>query len=388
MVRNECENNTFTTNDNINFSNDNNNNNDNNGLRNQWQALKLEGDELFRSGQYSQASTAYQSAFDKFTVSLSSSSTEGGGGPDQNSSSSSSSNSTWREGAILQSNLVACYLKLQELDKALELSQTIVQDYPRWAKGYVRLASTYSALHRSNDACNALQRALQLDPNHPTAKSMLARELRGRNHHPSTSATSSTTTTTTNNTVDLEEELPSEATATNTNHWKDRILHHIRQLKEWYNTLNSDYQSLLIVFILLISLYISFGGRFGLGKTTNNTILHSHEEYNYNNHHFTATSKTPHDYYGQWKKKQNLKKRQLFSLQRLLPNHISLLDGSVASMICLALILYCCQRFGIQPLHAIMMIQWIQRANRHHPHPNFNNRMFFLPHRRRNAFRF
>jgi hypothetical protein len=214
---------------------------------------------------------------------------------------------------------------------------------------------------------------------------MLARELRGRNHHPSAAATSSTTTT--NNTVDLEEDLPSEATATYTNHWKDRILHHIHQCKEWYNSLNSDYQSLLIVFILLISLYISFGGRFGLGKTRNNTILHSHEEYNYNTHHFTTTSKTTNDYYGQWKKKQNQKKRQLLSLQRLLPKRISLLDGSVASMISFALILYCSQRFGIQPLHAIMVIQWIQRANRHRPHPHFD-RMFFLPHRRRNAFRF
>lgn len=392
MMRNEHENRTITTNNSNTHNSNFNNYNDVHELRNQWLRLKFEGDELFRAGQYRQASTAYQSALNVIAAS-SSSCTEGGReqGHDNtipNISSIRNTNS-WKEGtAILQSNLVACYLNLHEFDVALDLSQIIVRDNPRWAKGYVRLASTYSALHRSNDACNALQHALQLDPTHPTARSMLARELRGRNHHHTTTASVAATASTAN----LEEEIHSnmEQNAPSDTQWKDRILHHVHHFQDWYNALHSDYQSVLLVFMLLLSLYISFGGRFGLGDKRKNIILqHSHEEYNYyNGHQFMTTSTTSHDYYGQWKKQKNQKKQHLFTLQRLLPKHLSLLDGSVASMICLALILYVCyDRFGIQPLHVIMMIQWIQRANRHQPHPNFHRR-FYLPHRRRHAFRF
>ena len=65
----------------------------------------------------------------------------------------------------------------------------------RWAKGHVRLASAYIALGgHSNDACNALQRALQLDPRYPQAREMLVRELR-RGHGGAVAATTTTTTT-------------------------------------------------------------------------------------------------------------------------------------------------------------------------------------------------
>jgi len=55
----------------------------------------------------------------------------------------------------------------------------------QWAKEHVRLASAYIALGlngNSNDACNALKRALQLEARNPTARDMLIRVLRSRDH--------------------------------------------------------------------------------------------------------------------------------------------------------------------------------------------------------------
>lgn len=360
-------------------SNTNNNGNDSN-LRRRLEELKLEGDQLFRSGDYNDASTSYRLALELVS--------------EEEEEGQPNSNTTTKAGAILQSNLVACYMKLNQMDEALEASERLVQEYPRWAKGYVRLASTYSALHRSNDACNALQRAIQLDPTHPTARSMLAQELRRRNVATSTAESSDATTTTNTITIEEEDFLP-DSTAGGIGCWINKILRKYDQLILWYRSLNSDYQSLLLVILIIVSLYVAFGGRFGLVKNPNNSRLHR-KEYNHNDHHYTTTTTTTTtitDYYSQWKQKKNRNKHfSIPSSFRRLSSNKSLLDGSILSMICLALILYCCQKFlGIQPYHAILMIHWMQRRGRggahQHYHPNFN-RMMFLPRGRRNAFRF
>jgi len=76
----------------------------------------------------------------------------------------------------------------------------------RWAKGHVRLASAYIALGgHSNDACNALQKALQLDPRYPNARQLLIQELRRRQGNPTTTSTSTPTTTSTSTTRFQEE---------------------------------------------------------------------------------------------------------------------------------------------------------------------------------------
>ena len=52
---------------------------------------------------------------------------------------------------------------------------------PNWSKAHIRLASAYIAQgDHSNDACQALQRALSLDPSNKVARQMLVNELRRR----------------------------------------------------------------------------------------------------------------------------------------------------------------------------------------------------------------
>uniref|UniRef100_A0A7S4EI96 Uncharacterized protein n=1 Tax=Pseudo-nitzschia australis TaxID=44445 RepID=A0A7S4EI96_9STRA len=137
----------------------------------------------------------------------------------QHYSPSSSSSSSNLDQQILLSNMVACRLKLggsAQAEAAVENAKRCIALNDQWAKGYVRLASAYIALGQqsgaaphnpvaansdemrtqsqtqhqqqgartshSNDACNALQRALQLDPGNPAARDMLIRELRSRDH--------------------------------------------------------------------------------------------------------------------------------------------------------------------------------------------------------------
>merc|ERR1719469_528073 len=86
------------------------------------------------------------------------------------------------EREILLSNIVACRLKIGGKDMAaaaVEDAKHCIRLNDKWAKGYVRLASSYIVLGgHSNDACNALQNAIRLDPTHSIARKMLVQQLR------------------------------------------------------------------------------------------------------------------------------------------------------------------------------------------------------------------
>jgi len=286
-----------------------------------------------------------------------------------NSTSNITNNNTGSlDRALLQSNLIACYLKLQRYEDALALSTRLVTENPRWAKGHVRLASTYSALRRSNDACNSLQRALQLDPTHPTARTMLANELRQTRHQ-----TAATASTSNNDNIDTPIEEEETTAAANMRVDEDtttvfeRIKYRWNQIGSWYSNLHSDVQSLLLLILALVALYVLFGGRFGFGCSGRTTSTFSSSTAKNNarptfqtsssaeKDYSTTNTATYTDYYGQWKKAK--KQKRSFHIP-------SLFDGSVFSMICLAAILYACQQLGIQPFHALMMINWIQGAGR------------------------
>ena len=133
-----------------------------------------------------------------------------------------------------------------------------IQD--KWAKGHVRLASAYMALGgHSNDACNALQRAVSLDPSNQTARQMLIQELKRRDaphqqqqqpppphHAPNANRAAAQD--------DVDERLSV----------KERIqLYWIRTVT-WYHSQPEDVQTLLKVMAGIVVLYVMFGGRFGL----------------------------------------------------------------------------------------------------------------------------
>jgi len=104
---------------------------------------------------------------------------------------------------ILLSNMVACRLKLggkAQAEAAVVTAKKCIALNDKWAKAHVRLGSAYIMLGGeestySNDACNALQLALQLSGgNNPTARDMLVRELRSRDRRHNSSSNSSSST--------------------------------------------------------------------------------------------------------------------------------------------------------------------------------------------------
>ena len=132
-----------------------------------------------------------------------------------------------------------------------------IQD--KWAKGHVRLASAYMALGgHSNDACNALQRAVSLDPSNRTARQMLIQELRRRDAPQHQAPAPNTDRAGAPPNVVVEEDVEEHLTL------KERIqLYWIRTVT-WYHSQPEDVQTLLKVLAGLVVLYVTFGGRFGL----------------------------------------------------------------------------------------------------------------------------
>ena len=148
----------------------------------------------------------------------------------------------------------------------------------QWAKGHVRLASAYIALgEHSNDACNALQRALQLDPGNSAARDMLVRELRRDQHAAAASRQQASA-------PPQEQDDQQYSTGTQQQQQQppppqdqdympniddsvtlqDRLTFYYHRCKIWYYAQSNDVQTAIKVFFAILLLYIAFGGRFGL----------------------------------------------------------------------------------------------------------------------------
>jgi len=146
----------------------------------------------------------------------------------------------------------------------------------QWAKGHVRLASAYIALGgHSNDACNALQRALSLDPSNANARQMLISELRRerttRTPEPSApgeddvfpnrnppnapnNTPNSTSSNEINNDIDYE-----------TSSWFEKVQFWFQRALHWYrNEASENTRTAINVAVVILVLYVAFGGRFGL----------------------------------------------------------------------------------------------------------------------------
>ncbi|GMI44048.1 hypothetical protein TrCOL_g2860 [Triparma columacea] len=112
--------------------------------RTQAAALKKEGDEAFKLGNYKDAVKAYTDAIDI---------------DDENH--------------ILYSNRCACLLKLSEKSKALRDGEKCVSLAPSWAKGYGRLGSAQHSLTRYAAAADTYRKGLKLDPENTALKAGL-----------------------------------------------------------------------------------------------------------------------------------------------------------------------------------------------------------------------
>jgi tetratricopeptide (TPR) repeat protein len=195
------------------------------------------------------------------------------------------------EQQILWSNIVACRLKIggsrAQAEAAVEAAKQCVALNVSWAKGHVRLASAYIALgDHSNDACNELQRALQLDPGNRTARDMLVRALRrDRTNAHNQNGTGSSPSAPMEDLDDREypsrsTQEPQDQTTPNRHQdptrnqynddidngmsWSERFQFHFQRTKHWYDSQTDDIKAILIVCLGLVVLYVAFGGRFGL----------------------------------------------------------------------------------------------------------------------------
>lgn len=228
-----------------------------------WRTARDHGKEEFARGNYRQA-------LDDFSV--------------------AATNCPESEKHIVLSNMVACRLKLGEQEEnhsaameqyelALSDAKACVRANPRYSKGYVRLASAHMALGHSNDACQALQTAISLDPNNRMAKQMLVQELRRDHHHQQRQRQSSSSSESSTTAAPVPPVANSTNAATNNHHHRQTYVHLEEEEEEdaysshtslftrgllWYQSQNEDVRTMVWIALGIVLLYVGFGGRFGL----------------------------------------------------------------------------------------------------------------------------
>ena len=335
----------------------------------------------------------------------------------------------------------------------------------KWSKGHVRLACAYIANHQSNDACNSLQRAIQLDSSNSTlARQLLREQLVQRNttpsappmedtlqHHPPqpsappmeqqqetrlptagfyttnnntssfpTSSSSYETTNHPNDTVPTNEreEYNNNNHDNNTTSWLETIQIKVSNIMTYltmklhdtytyYQNLSPDGKTVVQVLIGFVFIYIAFGGRFGLTTTTTSSSSNHHyhphtssqyssnqqqqQRYSYersrnNPQYHTNNNYHDNDSYQQQQQRSN--DNYYYSSSSY---QFHLFDGSLPSMILLAIIGYVCHAFlGINPAHAIYMLRLLTSPRRgafRRRHHGFGGHFNPAGYRRPNMFR-
>lgn len=262
---------------------------------------------------------------------------------------------------------------------------------------HIRLASCYIALNRSNDACNSLQRALSLDRNNPTAKSMLVQQLRRdrveeqqsqrqeEQHQQSNRTDYETATPSAPQFQESNNQYEDRSRNTNTSshsHYNldpdrtlmEKISQHLstfyNNTRDWYMNLSDDGKSFLRWALVLIILYVGFGGRFGLDSvfSRNNGNNHYHTSYHQSSPKVTSRSNlykdfdTQYDYNRRYNSGGSYNNNSAYHF----PN---IFDGSFPSMLILFVIIYVLNRVtGVDPMHAFWMIRMMRlgtgRGNR------------------------
>ncbi|CAJ1931223.1 unnamed protein product [Cylindrotheca closterium] len=202
-----------------------------------------------------------------------------------------------KERQLLLSNIVACRLNIggsAQAEAAVDNAKQCIALNDQWAKGHVRLASAYIALGgHSNDACNSLQRAIQLDPGHPTARQMLVQELR-RDHrlasrnqqdldnHRSDGSSNSVASEPGMPYSNRESSAPSRATifdmddpsapsSDSSLSWFDYLQLQFTKAVRWYYSQSEDRRNVIHVCLVFLFLYVAFGGRFGFEECTSSS---------------------------------------------------------------------------------------------------------------------
>ena len=324
------------------------------------------------------------------------------------------------EQQILLSNLIACRLKIggpAQARAAVDNSKRCIALNPNWAKAHVRLASAYISLGagHSNDACNALQRALSLDPGNTTAREMLLRELRRDHAHASSASNSSSNNNTDSDgspsrsefeTNHHQDTTTSPHQSNNNNNysnyydtgevvdeltWSERLKFHVGRAMTYYQNQSDDVKTVLKIILVLLVLYVGFGGRFGFetrkemggnygsnniydqyrryGTTTTTTSSSSnrydpyytsstdryHQSHSHNGHQRRASSQQHNNYYDDDYNYYDSRPRRgggsSWSVGGFRP-----FDGGMQSLLLLGGLVYAGQRMGINPFQTMLIV--------------------------------
>ncbi|GAX14209.1 hypothetical protein FisN_20Hh168 [Fistulifera solaris] len=311
--------------------------------RDSWLSHKNRGKELYEGQQYAEALREYQAALDPVLEA-----------PRQ-------------EQQIILSNIVACRLKIGDsAELAVQEAKQCVALNPAWAKGHVRLASALVALGgHSNDACNALQTALRLDPGNAMARQMLLRELR-RDHRPDPPINPDYVPP-----PQSQQQSPQSTQPQNSERtvWEDpvddsvsiqeRLQFYVARLSLWYDQLSSESKQILKLGIGLLVLYIAFGGRFGW--ESHHRRHGNYERGNlYDQYRQSYHSPPSSSYYNDYRQASPRGTHHHNSHYGSTTHYGSTPSSSDASSLAsLAMVLgaaYLCHRNGINPLHAMFMM--------------------------------
>jgi tetratricopeptide (TPR) repeat protein len=319
-----------------------------------WPQHKQQGRVYYESGQYEEALASYRAALN----------------PEYECPAT--------EAQILRSNVVACRLKLGGVAQAAAAVQDAKQCIalnPAWAKGHVRLASAYIALGggHSNDACNALQTALRLDPSNQLARQMLIRELR-RDHTITDTATPPSappeeeddgvagsqedhTGGAFRQRPQPQDEQPpyqDQAPVDDSLSLRERIQFYRIRVQSWYQAQNEQFKLALSVMLVVLALYVAFGGRFGLEYSFSNTPTrrgnygagNAYDQYRKS--YSTSTNNHHYDYHDN----SNTHRPRRTSSSSF---QWSLDSGSITSLIMMAGGVFLLHRNGVNPMHALWL---------------------------------
>lgn len=308
----------------------------NHNAESSWLSHKNRGKELYERQQYAEALQEYQAALHPVREA-----------PRQ-------------EQQIILSNIVACRLKLgDQAEEAVKEAKQCVALNPSWAKGHVRLASAYVALGgHSNDACNELQTALRLDPGNTLARQMLMRELR-RDH-----AAARPDPPVNPNYVPPPEQHQEQETVLEVDDsvsFTERIQFLVARVSLWYERQSSETKQWLKIALVLVALYVAFGGRFGFEYASQQQRHGNYErgnlydQYRQNYYHQQQTQYSPPSYH-----RRSGTTQQFGGATTGYASSYSEASSSLASMAMVLGAAYVCHRNGINPLHAMFMMNMMR----------------------------
>lgn len=335
-----------------------------------WVAYKNRGKACYERGDYEAALDDYKSALS----------------PDWNASR--------QERQIILSNMVACRLKIggsAQAAAAVANAKQCVALNPSWSKGHVRLASAYIALgEHSNDACNELQTALRLDPGNSIARQMLVRELR-RDHAGAAASSEGVDDSDENRrdppqnpdymAPDHHNDINDDDPFTNVRiddspSVMERVQFFLARLSSWYSNLSSDVRMLIHIFVVILLLYIGFGGRFGLDQLFASDHVqrgnygagnaydqyrrrHSGDAYHRDSYYSSTSDYHSRDTgysqgggYDDYTSSYGSPRRRNYGGSF----SVGFSDGTLPSLLIMLGLGYICHRNGINPLHAMWMM--------------------------------